>query len=72
MSVPNRIVEQAKYFHITIQDALQIGLEAERFTRRSSRAPSPSAPANRMPEAVAGIRATLPLCKQTLATLASN
>ena len=34
MSVPNRIVEQAKYFHITIQDALQIGLEAERFTRK--------------------------------------
>ena len=34
MSVPDRVAEQAKYFHVTIQDALQIGLEAERFTRK--------------------------------------
>jgi len=34
MSVPDRVAEQAKYFHATIQDALQIGLEAERFTRK--------------------------------------
>ena len=35
MSVPDRVAEQAKYFHATIQDALQIGLEAERFTRKT-------------------------------------
>lgn len=34
MSVPDRVAEQAKYFHATIQDALQIGLEAEHFTRK--------------------------------------
>jgi endonuclease YncB( thermonuclease family) len=34
MSIPDRVAEQAKYFHATIQDALQIGLEAERFTRK--------------------------------------
>ena len=34
MRVPDRVAEQAKYFHITIQSALQIGLEAERFTRK--------------------------------------
>ena len=34
MSVPDRVAEQAKYFHVTIQDALLIGLEAERFTRK--------------------------------------
>jgi len=34
MSVPKRVVEQAKYFHVTIQGALQIGLEAEHFTRK--------------------------------------
>ena len=30
----DRVAEQAKYFHVTIQEALQIGLEAERFTRK--------------------------------------
>src|SRR6476619_4497027 len=34
MRIPHRVAEQAKYFHVTIQDALQIGLEAERFTRK--------------------------------------
>jgi len=34
MSVPDRVAEQAKYFHVAIQSALQIGLEAERFTRK--------------------------------------
>ena len=34
MRIPDRVAEQAKYFHATIQDALQIGLEAERFTRK--------------------------------------
>jgi len=34
MSVPDRVAEQAKYFHATIQDALRIGIEAERFTRQ--------------------------------------
>jgi endonuclease YncB( thermonuclease family) len=34
MSVPDRVAEQAKYFHVTIHDALQIGLEAGRFTRK--------------------------------------
>ncbi len=34
MRIPDRVAEQAKYFHVTIQSALQIGLEAERFTRK--------------------------------------
>ena len=34
MRIPDRVAEQAKYFHATIRDALQIGLEAERFTRK--------------------------------------
>jgi endonuclease YncB( thermonuclease family) len=33
MSIPNRLTQQAKYFHTTTQNALQIGLEAERFAR---------------------------------------
>lgn len=32
-SVPERVAEQAKYFHVTVPQALQIGIEAERFTR---------------------------------------
>ncbi len=34
MSIRYRVVEQAKYFHVTIHEALQIGIEAERFTRQ--------------------------------------
>ena len=34
MSVPDRVAEQAKYFHATIRETLQIGVEAERFTRK--------------------------------------
>src|SRR5882724_3221340 len=34
ISIPDRVVEQAKYFHATIQETLQIGIEAERFTRQ--------------------------------------
>jgi endonuclease YncB( thermonuclease family) len=34
ISIPDRVAEQAKYFHATIQEALQIGTEAERFTRQ--------------------------------------
>ncbi|MGH8094920.1 MAG: helix-hairpin-helix domain-containing protein [Chthoniobacterales bacterium] len=32
-SIPRRVEEQAKYFHVAIPQTLQIGLEAERFTR---------------------------------------
>ena len=32
-SVPKRVVEQAKYFDVSTSQALQIGLEAEQFTR---------------------------------------
>jgi DNA uptake protein ComE-like DNA-binding protein len=34
LSIPDRVAEQAKYFHATIQEALQIGIEAQRFTRQ--------------------------------------
>jgi endonuclease YncB( thermonuclease family) len=34
MSVPGRVAGQARYFHATIQDTLQVGLEAGRFTRK--------------------------------------
>ncbi len=33
-SVPKRVAEQAKYFAVTTPQTLQIGLEAERFTRQ--------------------------------------
>jgi DNA uptake protein ComE-like DNA-binding protein len=33
-SIPKRVEEQAKYFHLTVPQTLQIGLEAERFTRQ--------------------------------------
>jgi DNA uptake protein ComE-like DNA-binding protein len=33
-SLPNRVKEQAKYFHVTVPETLQVGLEAERFMRR--------------------------------------
>jgi competence ComEA-like helix-hairpin-helix protein len=33
-SMPDRVAEQATYFHVTIPQTLQIGLEAERFTRQ--------------------------------------
>ena len=32
-SIPDRVAEQAKYFHVTVPQTLQIGIEAERFTR---------------------------------------
>ncbi len=34
-SVPARLAQQAKYFHASIREALQIGLEAEGFTRKT-------------------------------------
>ncbi len=33
-SIPRRVKEQAKYFHVGIPQTLQIGAEAERFTRQ--------------------------------------
>ncbi len=33
-SIPARLREQARYFHVTGAQALQIGMEAERFTRQ--------------------------------------
>lgn len=33
-SIPARVAEQAKYFHVTLQQTLQVGIEAERFTRQ--------------------------------------
>ena len=33
-SIPGRVAEQAKYFHVTVPQTLQIGLEAERFSRQ--------------------------------------
>ncbi|MEO8439073.1 MAG: helix-hairpin-helix domain-containing protein [Spartobacteria bacterium] len=33
-SIPNRVAEQSKYFRVTIPQTLQIGHEAERFTRQ--------------------------------------
>ena len=33
-SLPGRVAEQAKYFAVTLPQTLQIGLEAERFTRQ--------------------------------------
>ena len=33
-SIPDRVAEQATYFHVTVLQTLQIGLEAERFTRQ--------------------------------------
>ncbi len=33
-SIPKRVEEQAKYFHLTVPQTLQIGLDAERFTRQ--------------------------------------
>lgn len=32
-SLPERVAEQAKYFHVSVPQALQVGIEAERFTR---------------------------------------
>ncbi len=32
-SLPERVAEQAKYFHVMVPQTLQIGIEAERFTR---------------------------------------
>ena len=32
--IPKRVEDQAKYFHLTVPQTLQIGLEAERFTRQ--------------------------------------
>lgn len=32
-SLPERVAEQAKYFHVTVPQTLQVGIEAERFTR---------------------------------------
>lgn len=32
--IPERVEEQAKYFHLTVPQTLQVGLEAERFTRK--------------------------------------
>ncbi len=32
-SIPDRVAEQAKYFHVSVPQTLQIGIEAERFTR---------------------------------------
>jgi endonuclease YncB( thermonuclease family) len=34
-SVPSRLAQQAKYFHASLRQALQIGLEAEDFTRKT-------------------------------------
>lgn len=34
ISVAERVTEQAKYFHVEVAQALQIGHEAERFTRQ--------------------------------------
>jgi endonuclease YncB( thermonuclease family) len=34
-SLPGRLAQQAKYFHASIREALQIGLEAEGFTRKT-------------------------------------
>ena len=33
-SLPERVAEQAKYFRLTVPQTLQIGIEAERFTRQ--------------------------------------
>jgi DNA uptake protein ComE-like DNA-binding protein len=33
-SIPSRVKAQAKYFHVTVPQNLQIGTEAERFTRQ--------------------------------------
>ncbi len=33
VSIPDRVAEQAKYFGVTVPQTLQIGLEAERYTR---------------------------------------
>ena len=33
-SLPERVAEQAKYFRVTVPETLQIGTEAERFTRQ--------------------------------------
>jgi endonuclease YncB( thermonuclease family) len=33
-SIPERVREQGKYFHVTTSEVLKIGLEAERFTRQ--------------------------------------
>jgi DNA uptake protein ComE-like DNA-binding protein len=33
-SFPNRVRDQAKYFHLTLPETLQVGTEAERFTRQ--------------------------------------
>ncbi len=33
-SIPSRVEEQAKYFAVTVPQALQIGIEAERFTKQ--------------------------------------
>lgn len=33
-SIPARVKQQAKYFHVTTPQTLQVGMEAERFTRQ--------------------------------------
>ncbi len=38
-SVPERVAEQAKYFHVSVPQTLQIGAEAERFTRQKLSVP---------------------------------
>ncbi len=38
-SIPGRVAEQAKYFHATVPQTLQIGIEAERFTRQKLATP---------------------------------